>query len=134
MYFDKYRAEPVRYKPFPYRAWPCAILGLDVLSSAVLDLGNHRLAMIGAVAVKESSVVGNYVIAGQTVRRRQYILTTFYTSLPPVAAPYTAGPTLATVCDPPDAGASGRPVSPSSDVTFDTVMPSAGGAICVVTA
>ena len=50
-----------------------------------------------------------------------------------VAARATIGPTLAALCDPPETGAFGNFVSPSSNRTRFTGMPSASAAICVIT-
>jgi hypothetical protein len=45
----------------------------------------------------------------------------------------TAGPTLATVIDPPDTGACGRSLSPSSKRTRSRGKSSVSAAICVIT-
>ena len=50
-----------------------------------------------------------------------------------IAAACTAGPTLATVCDPPESGACGRCESPSATATRDGASPSSSAAICAIT-
>ena len=45
----------------------------------------------------------------------------------------TAGDTLATLCEPPDTGASGMRVSPRLKCTRSTGMPMASAATCVIT-
>src|SRR5205814_100376 len=48
-------------------------------------------------------------------------------------AAWTAGATLATVIDPPETGAGGSAVSPSSNRTLCTGRPSVSAATCVIT-